>query len=161
MKTPHNILGNLQDAAHQVRLGLEHEVSRTLLKQHAAIEARLAQQQKDLQRLRSEVAVLRQQRSSGGGFPWGLLLLAGAGYGAYTLYRRNPQVREQVQTLLKRADPGVEGNVTRAGDAVRDAVSNVTQGQPAGPALQRAGGELQRGAEKAVENLKNDLQDGR
>ncbi|WP_156103528.1 hypothetical protein [Deinococcus sp. YIM 77859] len=158
MKTPHEILDNIQDAAHQVHLGMEHGVNRTLMRQHAAIEARLAQQQKDLQRLRSEVAVLRKQRASGGGFPWGLLLLAGAGY---VLYRNNPQVREQVQGLLRRVNPGVEGNVTRAGDAVKEGVSNLARGESPAAAFQTAGGELRRGGEKVVSDVKANLEEGR
>jgi hypothetical protein len=150
---------DLKQAAQQARTHLEREVTaqvgKALAKGQAATAATLAAQQKDLHRLEAQVERLGQRRS-GGGFPWGLLLLAG---GAYALYRSNPTVREQVQGLMKRVNPGPEGNLARAGDAAKDAVSKVTQGENPRNAVQAAGGELGRAGEKSLDHAQDRAQD--
>lgn len=150
---------DLKHAAQQARAHLEREVTtqvgKALAKGQAATAATLAQQQKDLHRLEAQVERLSQRRS-GGGFPWGLLLLAG---GAYALYRSNPTVREQVQGLLKRVNPGPEGNLARAGDAAKDAVSKVTHGDDPRSAVQAVGGELKRAGEKSLDHAQDKAQD--
>lgn len=150
---------DLKHAAQQARTQLEREVAtqvgKALAKGQAATTAALAGQQKDLHRLEAQVERLSQRRS-GGGFPWGLLLLAG---GAYALYRSNPTVREQVEGLMKRVNPGPEGNLARAGDAAKNAVSKMTQGDDPHSAAQAAGGELRRAAEKTLDHAQDRAQD--
>ncbi|WP_022802369.1 hypothetical protein [Deinococcus ficus] len=72
----------------------------------------VAQNQKELQHLHQDLVDLREQRSSGGHFPWTWLILAG---GAYALYHSNPAVREQVQGLLDRMK-GASGDVSAMPD---------------------------------------------
>lgn len=150
---------NLKRAAQQARTHLEREVAtqvgKALTKGQAATAAALAQQQKDLHRLEAQMERLSQRRS-GGGFPWGLLLLGG---GAYALYRSNPTVREQVQGLLKRVNPGPEGNLARAGDAAKEALSKVVQGDSPRDAVRTAAGEMQRGGEKTIDQAQSGAQD--
>lgn len=150
---------DLKHAAQQARTHLEREVAtqvgKALAKGQAATAATLVGQQKDLHRLEAQVERLSQRRSSGG-FPWGLLLLAG---GAYALYRSNPTVREQVQGLLKRVSPGAEGNLARAGDAARDAVSKVAQGDDPRSAVHAVGGELKRAGEKSLDHAQDKARD--
>ena len=116
---------------------------RTLQRGQAELLALLKDQQHELRRLRHDVA-----RRRSGGFPWGLLLLVGAGY---ALYRTTPSVRDRIDSLLGRLDPGIQGNLTRAADAVGDAASDLTQGKNPADAAGRAAGEVQRAGEKTVE----------
>ncbi|MVN85224.1 hypothetical protein GO986_00370 [Deinococcus sp. HMF7620] len=125
--------------------GLSNKAIKALVKEQAALGTLLHKQSKEIAALRHDV---QQSRHRGGGFPWGLVLLAG---GAYAAYRLSPAVREQIDGLLGRLDPGAEGNLHRAGDAAKDAVHDVAQGRNPGGALKQAGGELHRAAEKATE----------
>ncbi|BDP41190.1 hypothetical protein DAETH_11590 [Deinococcus aetherius] len=159
MTTATRTTTDLKQAAQKARHEMEEQVTKAVMKQHAEMAAALTKQQKELQGLQSEVstltAALRKSRSSGGGFPWGLVLLAGGGY---ALYRTNPTVRQQIDGLLRRVNPGPEGNLTRAGDAVKSAASDVMQGQSPTTSLRAAGGEAQRAGEKIVGEVKDDLQ---
>lgn len=142
------------------QLKLEREITKAVMKQHAETASLIARQQMDIRKLQGEVTALRMQKKGGGGFPWTLLLLGGAGYGAYTLYQKNPSVREQVQGLMKRVNPGPEGNLTRAADAAKTAVSSAVQGESPSASLHTAGGELRRAGEKTADRLGDDLRDG-
>ncbi|WP_309572865.1 hypothetical protein [Deinococcus sp.] len=108
----------------------------------------LEEQQQELKELRRDL----KRQKSGGGFPWGLVLLAGAGY---ALYRTNASVRDRVNGLLGQIDPGIKGNLSRAGDAVKDAVHDVSAGKSPADAVQRAAGEGKRAGEKAVDSAKD------
>lgn len=152
--TVHDLKHSARQAGRQLEDRGLAQAAGTLIREQAATTALLTRQQKELQQLRREVAALGKQR--GGGFPWGLVLLAG---GAYALYRYSPSVRDQVQGLLNRLDPGIQGNLTRAGDAVKDAVSSAVQGESPKADLQSAGGELKRAGEKAVDGAKDKAQD--
>ncbi len=101
--------------------------------------------------LRSQVKALTKASRKGGGFPWGLVLLGGAVY----LYRSNASVREQVDNLLDRVNPGIKGNLARAGDAAKQAVGSVLQGQNPSDAAQDAAGELKQAGAKGVEQAKD------
>lgn len=91
-----------------------------------------------------------------GGFPWGWLLVAG---GAVYLYRTNASVREQVDGVLARLNPGVQGNVTRAGDAAKQALGSALQGKNPSDAAQDAAGELKRAGEKGLDHVKDRVED--
>ncbi|MCP2014064.1 hypothetical protein L1280_001201 [Deinococcus sp. HSC-46F16] len=150
----------LRKAAKKGQHNLEREITQAVMKQHAETAALIARQQHDIRELQGEVTALRMQKKGGGGFPWTLVLLGGAGYGAYMLYQKNPSLQQQVQGLLKRVNPGPEGNMARAGDAVKTGVSDMTRGESPAAAFQTAGGELRRGGEKLVDRVESNLRDG-
>jgi hypothetical protein len=142
-----------EDARHALSEG---HLVKAMQRNHEQMLSTLREHQKELGSLRRDV----RRQKSGGGFPWGLILLAGAGY---TLYRSNPGVRQQVNGLLGRFDPGLQGNLTRAGDAVKDAVGDLAQGKNPSDAFQRTAGEVKRAGEKAVDGAKDtwdDVKDG-
>ncbi|WP_019588220.1 hypothetical protein [Deinococcus apachensis] len=111
----------------------------------ARAAAALAEQQKEIGKQRAallelqrELAELKTARS-GRGFPWGLLLLAG---GAYTLYRTNPAVRNQVQELAQKVGSSditsqvksaVQTTLGGAGNADQAAPQRVVDGVPERP----------------------------
>lgn len=159
-------MGNIQDVIEDVKGTVQNtvqnsagrlesraalEAGKAFVKQQQKITALLADQQKELKEIRQELQRVGKQRG-GGGFPWTLLLLAG---GAYALYRTNPGVRDQIDGLLGKVDPGIKGNLTRAGGAVKDAASDMLDGKSPNDAVKRAGGELQRAGEKAVDGAKD------
>lgn len=153
-------IDHLRKAAKKGQHNLEREITQAVMKQHAETAALIARQQHDIRELQGEVTALRMQKKGGGGFPWTLVLLGGAGYGAYMLYQKNPKLQDQLQDLVKRVNPGPEGNLTRAGDAVRNGVSDMTRGDSPAAAFQAAGGELRRGGEKTVDRLEDNLRGG-
>ena len=157
-----NIQNTIEDVKNTVQSAgsrLEHkaavEAGKAFVKQQSATAAALKEQSQELQSIHKELATLRKQRSSGG-FPWGLVLLAG---GAYALYRSNAGVRDQVDGLLKRVSPGMKGNLARAGDAVKDAAGDLMRGDSPKDALGRLGGEVQRAGDKAADHAKDTLED--
>lgn len=160
MKNLEQTAHDLKHAAHDAREHLQHEVTafagKAEVKRQAELATTVARQQKELHRLEAQVERLSRRSTSGGGFPWGLVLLAG---GVYALYRSNPSFRDQLQGLLRRVNPGVEGNLARAGDAAKDAVSRVAQGENPGDAMRTAGGELRRAGEKTVDQAQDRAQD--
>lgn len=150
-----DVRDSVQDSASRLEGRAAIEASKAFVKGQKKMTALLAEQQKELKDIRQELQKVRKQRDSGG-FPWGLVLLAG---GAYALYRSNAGVREQIDSLLGRVDPGIKGNLTRAGDAVKDAASDVMDGKNPVDAAKRAGGELQRAGEKALDGAKDTAAD--
>ncbi|ACO44951.1 hypothetical protein DEDE109153_18075 [Deinococcus deserti] len=154
MKTIQDTIGDMkhkvQHAEARTELKTAAQLQKEFAKQQASMVAVLGRQQKELQQVQQELEEMRRKHSSEGGFPWGMLLIAG---GAYALYRTNPSVRQTVQDLLKRVNPGIEGNLTRAGDAV----AGMAQGDKPGTALRAAGGELKRAGEKAVDSAEDKL----
>ena len=153
--TIEDVKGTVQGAGSRLERKATVEAAKAFTKQQAATLAALTKQGAELQNIREELAGLRKQRASGG-FPWGLVLLAG---GAYALYRSNAGVRDHVNGLLKRVSPGLEGNLARAGDAVKDAASDMLDGDSPKDALGRLGGEMQRAGEKAAYHAKDTVKD--
>lgn len=142
----------MKRAARTAAGDMQHAVSdghltRTLYQHHQQLLTELREQRDDVGRLRRE---LRGQRP--GGFPWGLVLMAGA---AYALYRNNPTVRDRIGGLLGRLDPGIQGNLARAGDAVKDAANDLVEGRSPTDAFKRGAGEVQRAGEKAVDSARD------
>ncbi|WP_051363440.1 hypothetical protein [Deinococcus murrayi] len=150
-------IDHLRKAAQKGEHHLEREITKAVLKQHAETAALIARQQQDIRELQGQVTALRMQKRGGGGFPWTLVLLGGAGYGAYRLYQQNPDLQRQVRGLLKRVNPGPEGNLTRAGDAVKQGVSDLMKGESPADAFRAAGGELRRGGEKVADRIESNL----
>lgn len=153
--TIEDVKGTVQSAGSRLERKAAVEAAKAFTRQQAVTVAALTKQGAELQNIREELAGLRKQRASGG-FPWGLVLLAG---GAYALYRSNAGVREQIDGLLKRVSPGLEGNLARAGDAVKDATSDVLDGDSPKDALGRLSGEVGRAGEKTVDYTKDTLKD--
>lgn len=154
MTTVDNLKKHVQQVAEEARHHMaEAQVARKTQHSQERVLALLEEQQQELKRLRHD---LNKRSRSSSSFPWGLLLLAGAGY---ALYESNAGVREQVQGLLQRINPGVPGNTARAADAVKGAVSDLSHGRSPAQELHRAGGEIQRGGEKAVDQAQNALKD--
>ncbi|CAM3731248.1 YtxH domain-containing protein [Deinococcus saxicola] len=151
-----DVKDSVQDSAHRLEGRAAIEASKAFVKQQKKMSVLLADQQKDLKDIRQELQKVRKQRSSGGGFPWTLVLLVG---GAYALYRSNAGIRDQIDGLLGKVDPGVKGNLARAGDAVKDAASDVMDGKSPVDAAKRVGGELQRAGEKALDGVKGTAAD--
>jgi len=134
-----------------VKNDAESRADEAFAEQQAAIVDLLAQHQKGLHQVQQDLVELHRARSSGGRFPWSFLLLAG---GAYALYRMNPAVQDKVNSLLQRVSPEIQGNLTRAADAV----SGVVEGEDPEAALKTAGGEVKRAGEKAAEQVSDKLQ---
>ncbi|WP_295813816.1 YtxH domain-containing protein [uncultured Deinococcus sp.] len=149
-------LNDLKSQAQHVAATAHRQLSETrsdraLHRGQAELLHLLKDQQQELKLLRREIS-----RRHSGGFPWGLLLLVGAGY---ALYRTTPAVRDRMDALIGQLDPGVQGNLARAGDAVKDAVSDLGQGKNPTDAAGRAAGEVQRAGEKTAEQGKDTWQD--
>jgi len=146
-----DVKDTVQDSAQRLEGRAALSAGKAMVREQAKMAAMLMEQQKELKEVSLELKKLRKQRKSGGGFPWTLLLLAG---GAYALYRSNAGVRDQIDGLLGKVDPGIKGNLSRAVGAVKDAASDVVDGNSPSDAVKRAGGELQRAGEKAVDGVK-------
>ncbi len=146
-----DVKDSVQDSAQRLEGRAALSAGKSMVREQAKVAAMLTEQQKELKEVRQELKKLRKQRKSGGGFPWTFLLLVG---GVYALYRSNAGVRDQIDALLGKVDPGIQGNLSRAAGAVKDAASDVLEGNSPSDAVKRAGGELQRAGEKAVEGAK-------
>ncbi|UBV44195.1 hypothetical protein LAJ19_15440 (plasmid) [Deinococcus taeanensis] len=151
----HNLAADAKKTMHRTEQPAEisPRVIKTLVKEQAALSAALQRQSQDLTGLRQDLRDLSRHR---GGFPWGLVLMAG---GAYAAYRYIPAVQERVQGLMKRMNPGAEGNLTRAGDAARSAGQDLMQGQNPSDAMHRAGGEMRRAGEKTMDAVQDRAKD--
>ena len=119
----------------------------------ADLQETLGQLDAQLSDVSAKVEALSRRKAPGGGVPWTLLLLIGGGVYAW----RTPALRDQLQGLLKRLNPGPEGNLSRAGDAAQDALGDAVQGRTPLDAAKRAGGELGRAAEKTAASVQDDL----
>lgn len=155
MNAAHDVKKQAQHVAQDVRRQLaEGRAAKVMLENQQQMLSVLREQHGELQLLRRD---LGRQKSSGG-LPWGLILLVGAGY---ALYRTNPGVQEKIQGLLSRADLGPKGNLSRAGDAMKGAVDDLSQGQSPSDNFGKVAGEVQRAGEKVVDTAGDKLDDAR
>ncbi|MGY2895638.1 hypothetical protein [Deinococcus sp. UYEF24] len=122
----------------------------------AKMTGQLAKQDERLDAVEKRVKQLAWENRRGGGFPWGLLILAG---GAYAAYRFVPALKEQVDKLIGQADPGVEGNLNRAGEAGKNALQAVVHGDDPSSAAKAAVGEVKRAGEKAGDTVNDKAED--
>ena len=83
-------------------------------------------QEKAIHELGSRVDFLaRSSRRSGGGFPWGLLLL---GAGAYYLYK-NPKLLNSGLELIGQASPSAKEHLEKAGQTISEGMNRVQRGE--------------------------------
>lgn len=139
----------IADAAHTARQALKDDTLGAALA--AKLTRQLAQQDTRLDVLEKRVKDLGWENHRGG-FPWGLLLLVGGGY---ALYRINPGILDRVRGLLGQADPGVQGNLNRAGEAARGALQAALRGDDPSSSAKAAVGEVKRAGEKVGDALED------
>jgi hypothetical protein len=168
MTSMSEMMQQAKQSAKDARIQMEQEGTAQAIKAavrgQAQLMVLLKEQQEEVKGLRQDVARLARNRSRGG-MPWRLLVLAGS---AYALYRFNPTVQERVNTLLGQADPGIKGNMARAGQAAGEAAEHLKRGESPKDAIHQVGGEMRRAGEKTMdtasdrlENLKTDAKDQR
>lgn len=145
-----NLQDRLADAAKTVK---EDKLGTALA---AKLTKQLAGQDDRLNAVEKRLKDLAWENRRGGGFPWGLLVWLG---GAYAAYRFVPTVQQQVDSLLGRIDPGVKGNLNRAGDAVKDAVQAGLKGDDLSGPAEAALREMQRAGEKTIDATGKKLDD--
>jgi len=143
----------IADTAANARQALQGDKVEAALS--AKVTKHLARQEHRLDLLETRVKDLASRRQ-GGGFPWLLLLIVG---GAYALYRTNPSVQDQVKNLLGQADPGVKGNLARAGESAKDAVQARLHGNDPHRDLKDTASELGRAGEKTVNKASDKVDD--
>ena len=143
----------IADTAANARQALQGDKVEVALS--AKVNKHLTRQEHRLDLLEARVKDLASRRQ-GGGFPWLLVLIVG---GAYALYRMNPSVQDQVKNLLGQADPGVKGNLARAGESAKDAVQAGLHGDDPRKDLKDAAGELRRAGEKTVDQASDKADD--
>ena len=140
----------IADAARTARQTLKDDTLGAALA--AKLTRQLAKQDTRLDVLEKRVKDLGWENRRGGGVPWGLLLLVGGGY---ALYRTNPGILDRVRGLLGQADPGVEGNLNRAGEAAKSALQAGLRGDDPSGSAKAAVGEVKRAGEKVGDALKD------
>jgi hypothetical protein len=153
-------LRNELDTSVRVKRGRRQQKEERMAKVDTAVAAEvtklLAKQEKHLRDIDLQLdALTRAQRRSRGGFPWGLVLL---GAGGYYLYR-NEGARAKAMDAVQNLNPGVKGNLERAGSALRSGVEAVRSGENPKTALTNAAQELRQGATKAVSNATEEVKD--
>ncbi|MBC7645533.1 MAG: hypothetical protein H7095_00260 [Pseudopedobacter sp.] len=92
-------------------------------------------QQKAIGELGSRVdSLARSSRHSGGGFPWGLVML---GAGAYYLYK-NPSLLNRGLELIGKASPSAKEHLEHVGQTFNEGVNRVQRGENLGDVVRDA-----------------------
>ncbi|ADV65951.1 hypothetical protein [Deinococcus maricopensis] len=153
----------LQKIADVAQTAMQHREDHHLEALNTKLTRRIDAQERALQIADAQLKVLRrtQGRQKSGGFPWELLILGAAGYYLWRNPDTRTQLQGQVQGLMQRLNPGVEGNVARAGDAVRGTIDDLSKGEDPTANVKAAVGEASRGAEKAADKVRAKVDDVR
>ena len=147
-----NVKQSVQDAAETV--GEQLHDRRADMK----FEARLKAIENNIGRVDGRIEALGKRfprRQRGGGFPLGLVLLAGVGYALYNQGTRS-KVLEVVGNVSPSARDTLEGVLGKASDAAAGA----SGGRDVGDTVKNAAQNVGQQARDAAQNVKHDVQRG-
>ncbi|MFC4455561.1 hypothetical protein [Deinococcus sonorensis] len=117
--------------------------------------ARLKGIERNLSQIDDRIDALgkRFPRKQGGGFPWGLVLMAGLGYALY-----NPSTRTRLMGMIGNVSPAArdvaESAVSRAGNAVQE----VREGRSPVEAAKSAAQDIGQQAKSVSNDVKRDVE---
>ena len=141
----------VQDTAGQ--LG-ERAFNARLLNTQRELTHQLALLGEQLQTINRQLDRLSRQRQ-GGGFPWLLALLIGAGIYVW----RTPKLRSQALELLGQASPQARDAVEKVGGQAEQAVNDLQGGKSPVETVKQAGRDLGQQVKDTVQDTKKDVKD--
>ena len=144
-ETVHDTAGQLGERAFNARL----------LTAQRELNHQLAQQEKQLQTINRQLERLAQQRQGGGGIPWLLIGLIGAGVYVW----RTPRVRSQALELLGQVSPQARDTVEKVGGQAEQALDDVQGGKSPAETVKQAGRDVSQQVRDSVQDTKEDVKD--